>query len=254
MDSAVPPALARLQHMNQDIIGGRNALTPVLNRDDAMREWERRQAGKATAAQPYPQLEFLQQQAEMVGSSGMNSWSGTAQSARYPPPPSKLSHTYQPTIMIDDDNVGRREPVMSNVRTAARSEGAVYSGSAVISSPPQAYTSNATTAGNRYPANFNQNQGVSSFEQDTRRGTDIGNIYVPMQPEQYQSYSGGPPPPTSARHAVPPPTSFYGSAVMPSGQMNPNQTRNPFQVDGQQQQPMAGGKGRGNGGIDAWQR
>ncbi|KAH0827368.1 kinase-like protein [Lanmaoa asiatica] len=29
----IPPALARLQHMNQDVIAGRNALTPVLNRD-----------------------------------------------------------------------------------------------------------------------------------------------------------------------------------------------------------------------------
>lgn len=33
-------------------------MTPVLNRDDAMRKWECRQVGKAAAAQPYPQLEF----------------------------------------------------------------------------------------------------------------------------------------------------------------------------------------------------
>ncbi|KAF9440017.1 kinase-like protein, partial [Macrolepiota fuliginosa MF-IS2] len=68
---AVPPALARLQHMNQDVIGGRNALTPVLNRDDAMREWERRQqGGKPAQVQPYPQLEYLQQQAEMAAAAG----------------------------------------------------------------------------------------------------------------------------------------------------------------------------------------
>lgn len=33
----VPPALARLQHMTLDVIAGRNVVTPVLNRDDAMR-------------------------------------------------------------------------------------------------------------------------------------------------------------------------------------------------------------------------
>ncbi|KAF8973102.1 kinase-like domain-containing protein [Flammula alnicola] len=258
MDSAVPPALARLQHMNQDVISGRNALTPVLNRDDAMREWERRQAGKAAAAQPYPQLEYLQQQAEMVSSSGLSNWGA---SQRYPPPPSKLSHAYQPqTIMVDDDNNSRREAVMSNVRSAARSEGASggYSGSAVISSPPQAYTGNTTTTGNRYAANYNQNPAVSAFDSIDRR-TDIGNMYVPMQPDQFQSYSSGPPP-ASARHVAPPvqtvPPSFYGAAVIPSGQMSSGQPRNPFQHADGTQPTVTGSKDarRGNGVIDSWQR
>ncbi|KDR75192.1 hypothetical protein GALMADRAFT_226853 [Galerina marginata CBS 339.88] len=261
MDSAVPPALARLQHMNQDVIGGRNALTPVLNRDDAMREWERRQAGKATAAQPYPQLEFLQQQAEMATSSGMSNWGGSQN--RYPPPPSKLSHAYQPqTIMVDDDNTSRRDAVMSNVRSVARGEGAVYGGGAggtgVISSPPQAYASNSTTSGNRYPANFNQNPPASAFESIDRR-TDIGTMYVPMQPDPYQSYPSGPPS-ASTRHVAPPaqavPPSFYGASVIPSGQMSATQARNPFQLADGTQQPVATSKDarRGNGGIDAWQR
>lgn len=259
MDSAVPPALARLQQMNQDVIGGRNALTPVLNRDDAMREWERRQAGKAAAAQPYPQLEYLQQQAELATSSGLLGW-GSSQ--RYPPPPSKLSHAYQPqTIMVDDDNNTRRDAVMSNVRSAARSEGppTAYTGSNVISSPPQAYSSNVTSSGNRYPASYNHNnqQAVSAFDSIDRR-TDIGNMYVPMQPDQFQSYSTGPPP-TSARHVAPPaqavPPSFYGASVIPSGQMNSPQTRNPFQADGTPQVVTSSKDARrGNGGIDTWQR
>ena len=58
ISNTIPPALARLQHMNQDVITGRNALTPVLKRDDAMREWERRQTGKAADVEPYPQLEY----------------------------------------------------------------------------------------------------------------------------------------------------------------------------------------------------
>jgi len=154
--------------------------------------------------------------------------------------------------------------VMSNVRTATRADGSVNvygSGSNVISSPPQAYTSNATTTGNRYPANFNQSQQVSGFEQDNRRN-DLGNLYVPMQPDQYQSYTAGGAPPTSAgrQHVPPPAASFYNSSVLSSGQLNPNQTRNPFQVgDGQQQQQQQAigtvkDVRRGNGGIDAWQR
>lgn len=267
----VPPALARLQHMNQDIIGGRNALTPVLNRDDAMREWERRQAGKAAAAQPYPQLEYLQQQAEMVASSGLSNWSGggstnaggipSGPQQRYPPPPSKLSHAYQPqTIMVDDDAHNRRDAVMSNVRSAARSDGqnAVYGGQGVIASPPQAYGSNAQ-ANNRYPTNFSQNQATSNFETIDRRN-DIGGMYVPMQPEQYTSYSGGPPP-QSARHNIQPgqnvPNSFYGASVLPTGQINTAQTRNPFQLaDGPQQQTATVAKDvrRVNNGIDSWQQ
>lgn len=259
MDSGVPPALARLQRMNQDVIGGRNALTPVLNRDDAMREWERRQAGKAAAAQPYPQLEYLQQQAEMAASTGLTNWSSQT---RYPPPPSKLSHAYQPqSIMVDDDNTGtRRDAVMSNVRSAARSgegQGTVYSGANVIPSPPQAYTGNASTSGTRYPTNYSQNQPVSAFDSIDRR-TDIGSMYVPMQPDQYQSYNSAPPPASGRQiapaQAVPP--SFYGASVIPSGQMNSSQGRNPFQLADGSQQTVTGSKDarRGNGGIDAWQR
>ncbi|KAJ3473237.1 hypothetical protein NLI96_g13082 [Meripilus lineatus] len=152
----VPPALARLQHMNQDVIGGRKALTPVLKRDDAIREWERRQSGKAAAAQPYPQLEYLQQQAELAATQGMGNWGYSHQhnahagpSNRYPPPPtSNLAHSYTTSTMVVDDE--RRDAVMSNVRSAARGESVASAaaaavsqslyGSNVISSPPQAYS------------------------------------------------------------------------------------------------------------------
>lgn len=242
----VPPALARLQHMNQDVIAGRNALTPVLNRDDAMREWERRQSGKPSAAQPYPQLEYLQQQAEMAAASGLTNW-GTSHT-RYPPPPSKLSHSYHPqTIMVDDENNhnNRRDAVLSNVRSAARGEGSsgVYSGSAIISSPPQAYSSNTTASGNRYTTNYGQPQqlqpsGAVPFDSVDHRA-DIGNIYVPIQPDQYQNYSVQAPP-SSARHAPPQgqaaQPSFYSSGVVPSGQTGSGPQRNPFTIsDGSQQ-------------------
>ena len=233
--------------MNQDVIAGRNTLTPILNRDDAMREWERRQAGKVTAAQPYPQLEYLQQQAEMAATTGMSNW--TTSHTRYPAAPSKLSLTYQPqTVLADEDNNTRRDAVMSNVRAAARNDGAsgVYSTSNIISSPPQAYTGNAATTGNRFPtANYNnqgQPQAASTFDSIDRR-TDVGNMYVPIQPDQFQSYPVGPPLSSVRGQAGP---SFH---VIPG--QNATQQRNPFQiVDGQQ----TGSKDTRRGNGDIWPR
>lgn len=71
---AIPPALARLTHFGaQDPSGSRN-LTPVLRRDDAIREWERRHAGhskkNSLTTTTYPQLEYLQEQAELAAMSG----------------------------------------------------------------------------------------------------------------------------------------------------------------------------------------
>ncbi|KAF9010538.1 kinase-like domain-containing protein [Cyathus striatus] len=254
----VPPALARLQHMNQDVIAGRNALTPVLNRDDAMREWERRQSGKPAAAQPYPQLEFLQQQAEMAAASGLTNWGNPHN--RYPPPSSKLSHSYHPqSLIVDDDNVTRRDAVMSSVRSAAArndASGGLYSGTGVIASPPQAYASNTTTAGNRYAASYTsqqQQQSTSSPFDSLDRRTDIGNVYVPMQPDQFQPYQGAPA--ATGRHMQPPvqavPPSFYGASVVPSGQPTTPQ-RNPFNVPDNPQQTTKDTR-RGNG-LDAWPR
>ncbi|KAJ7268738.1 kinase-like domain-containing protein [Mycena haematopus] len=228
----VPPALARLQHMNQDVIAGRNALTPVLNRDDAMREWERRQAGKPTAAQPYPQLEYLQQQAELAA--------GTTNWARYQPPTSKLAHAYHPPAEERDEASARRDVVMSNVRSAAAA-------SAVISPPAQAYSGNAPTSA-RYNAAYTQSGPPPPPQQ-----TQPFDTFAPMQPEQYQPYSTSGPPP-SVRVVQPPqtvPPSFYGPGVVAAGQSG----RNPFSTG----PDPTGGPGkeavrRGTNGLDAWPR
>jgi dual specificity protein kinase YAK1 len=270
---AVPPALARLQHMNQDVIAGRNALTPVLNRDDAMREWERRQSGKATTAQPYPQLEFLQQQAEMATASGLTGWPQPAMSNRYPPPPSKLAQSYHPqTIVVDDDSssTSRRDAVMSNVRSAARSDppANVYgSAAAVISNPPQVYSANAPSSSTRYATYTAQQQTqqqtpASSFDSIDRR-TDMGSLFVPMQPDQYQQYTG--PNTSSTSH---PPTSrhvtqssqaapsFYGAGVVSTGQpSNSAQQRNPFTgSEASQQGQMSAKDSRRSNTMDVWPR
>jgi dual specificity protein kinase YAK1 len=250
--------------MNQDVIAGRNALTPVLNRDDAIREWERRQSGKPPAAQPYPQLEFLQQQAELAGASGLTNWpQQPATSGRYQPPTSKLSHAYAPTIVIEDD---RQNAIISNVRTAARPDGpnTTYSSSAAITSPPQAYATNSTS--NRYTSNYPQQQTPTSPFDSLDRRTDIGNMFVPMQPDHYQSYSNsGPssatlPQQGQSRNIVPPPqpttTSFYGPGVanaVSQGQSNNGQQRNPFSANNNSQQGQMG-EGSKASGMDVWPR
>ena len=262
----IPPALARLQHMSQDVISGRNALTPVLNRDDAIKEWERRQSGKAAAAQPYPQLEYLQQQAELVAASGIASWQQPA--TRYQPTQSSgLAHQYHPpaAIVVDGE---RRDAIMSNVRATA--QGQTYMSSSTISNPPAAYTGASTTAGSRFTVTYppqppaasqsqsqqhaqpsqqqqqQQQSPTSPFDSLDRR-PDMGGLFVPLQPDHYQPYTGASVagargPATSSQPAVQP--SFYDPAV--AQQANAAPQRNPFSGD----TSSSGGSAPGSGGAN----
>ena len=281
----IPPALARLQHMSQDVIGGRNALTPVLNRDDAIKEWERRQSGKATAAQPYPQLEFLQQQAELAAASGITSWQQPA--TRYQPTQgSGLAHQYHPpsAIVVDDE---RRDAIMSNVRATAQGQTFI---SNTIPNPPAAYAGAAATGGNRFSVTYpppsgagsqsqsqppppppppqqqqqpqqSQQSPTSPFDSLDRR-PDMGGLFVALQPDHYPQYTG-----TSVaggRSAVAPPapavpTSFYDSSIAQQTSATPQ--RNPFSGDtspGGSGAPGSSGtnvaKDRRGSGIEFWSR
>ena len=272
MADNIPPALARLQHMNQDVIGGRKALTPVLKRDDPLKEWERRQQGKAAAAatQSYPHLEQLQQQAELAAAQGLTNW-GHGGPGRYHPP-SGLAHSYQPNAMLVDED--RRDVILSNARNAAHGAGGadpasnlfVSSSANIIPSPPQAYASNSTTTGNRYAATYSQQSQQSAaaasanspFDGTIDRRGELGVMYVPLQPDQYGPYNPGSNAGagTAPRQVVPPqqavPTSFYGAGVVPAGHALGNaQQRNPFTgVDGQPQ-PNAKDQRR-KSGMELW--
>ncbi|KAL1665462.1 kinase-like domain-containing protein [Schizophyllum commune] len=275
----IPPALARLQHMKQDVIaGGRNALTPVLNRDDAMREWEQRQQqGKASKFQPYPQLEHLQQQAEMAAASGLTTWANHNR-YQHPHPPSKLMHSYHPQQypMMEDDQ-SRRDAVMSNVRAAAAQgtgSNAIFgAGPGVITSPSQAYNgstniSNTARYGNAFGPQQQTSppqqpsQGANVFDSLDRR-TDIGNMYVPMQPDQYQqpAQGGYTNAPAMTRGAGPSQASmsgsFYGTGVQPAGPPQQGQQqqpqRNPFGVPMDTSGSQSKDASRRGSGIDTWQ-
>ena len=320
----IPPALARLQHMNQDVIGGRNALTPVLNRDDAMREWERRQQGGRTAQVPaYPQLEYLQQQAEMTAIGG-NAWANTIPPVvtgghpiaqlnhvghRYPPPQlSKLSQSYHPPpqtpsstsagpVILVDDEAGnnsatmRRDAILSNVRNAAAARGdgggpqqtsstGIYGGgsqmplpsSMGVPSPPVTYPgpmmnryATAYSGSSAQPQNSQQqlqNQqpntstgGSGGVFDSVDRRSDLGSMFVPMQPDNYRQPPSSQPQQQQQQHPLQPPhggpgsgprghvispqqivpTSFYGAGIVPSVVPPPAS-----QVPGQGQ-PGAGG-------------
>ncbi|RPD59909.1 kinase-like protein [Lentinus tigrinus ALCF2SS1-6] len=256
MADNIPPALARLQHMNQDVIGGRKALTPVLKRDDALKEWERRQQGKAAAAQPYPQLEFLQQQAELAAAQGLTNW---GHAGRYPPPTSNLAHSYQPNAMVVDED--RRDVILNNARNAAADPAsnlfATSSGN-IIPSPPQAYSSNATTTGNRYAATYTQQSQqtpTSPFDGAIDRRGDLGAMYVPLQPDQYGPYNAATSSGTAPRQVAPPqqavPPSFYGAGAVPAGHaMGNNQQRNPF--SGPDPQSQTTKEQRRKSGMELW--
>lgn len=256
MADNIPPALARLQHMNQDVIGGRKALTPVLKRDDALKEWERRQQGKAAAAQPYPQLEYLQQQAEIAAAQGLTNW---GHAGRYPPPTSNLAHSYQANAMVVDED--RRDVILNNARNAAADPASnLFASPAgnIIPSPPQAYASNATTTGNRYAATYSQQSQqtpTSPFDGAIDRRGDLGAMYVPLQPDQYGTYNSGSTSGTAPRQVAPPqqavPPSFYGAGAVPAGHALPNnQQRNPF--SGPDPQAQTTKDQRRKSGMELW--
>lgn len=69
----IPPALARLTNLGAPDPSNRSSLTPVLHREDMVEAWERRQQGGHKPSnlqhQTYAQLEYLQEQAELVNMS-----------------------------------------------------------------------------------------------------------------------------------------------------------------------------------------
>lgn len=101
-------------------------MTPIINRDEAMREWERRNTSggnammsggghqKRNSWQKYPQLEFLQEQAERAASqSYMNQARGyIPQQAAPPPPPSSNLN-----VVIDPNTNLQRQQYNYNAGT-----------------------------------------------------------------------------------------------------------------------------------------
>ncbi|KAG8923553.1 dual specificity protein kinase yak1, partial [Tulasnella sp. 408] len=208
----VPPQLARV-HLDLEAAGmGRN-MTPVLNREDAIREWERRQAGGGNLGPgpAYPQLEYLQQQVEQLDKGG-GRWDGAAYRAgggathRYAPaqPSSLQFQAPAAAVVVDsqDKNSGLRESAMSSARTAAglpnRFEplqpGApappqpAYSGQTHMvrygggPNPPTSYTSQQAQ---QPPPSQQPPQPTSATFDSFDHRDGLATLYAPMQPNQY---------------------------------------------------------------------
>ncbi|CAE6505022.1 unnamed protein product, partial [Rhizoctonia solani] len=233
----VPPALARIaSNIGVDASAlKRNTLTPVLNREEAMKEWERRQTGKRSH-QPYPQLEYLQQQAELA-----SSWQNPQQQqSRFAMP-----FNAPPPAMVHDiqDKSGMRparydqQPYVSGVNRYGPSGGGQGG----------------------QGSGYQPNNGYENYD----RGDSMGSMYTPLQPTQYYGPGSGGAGGTTSRGPVSPPssnTSFYGGGVVPAGQPH----RNPFQGQGgpppggqpgsSQTSPQAGPGSKRMSGMDAWPR
>lgn len=189
MDS-IPPALARLTHFGAPDPSGTRNLTPVLNRDEAIREWERRQSGhgkkSSLANASYPQLEYLQEQAELAAMGGQ----GWMVPGPYGPPPSHHSghsHTLssggnhyqmQPGIGASPQHLSsqpdyRRRPSEYDPPLPTSSSRAY-----LPTYPPPAATSAPNSAG---------------FDGFDAREPSLGMMYTPLQPSQapYPGYAHG---------------------------------------------------------------
>jgi dual specificity protein kinase YAK1 len=198
----IPPALARLTHMSMPDPSGHRNLTPVLNRgDDPYREWERRQAGgggggghsknSSMHQTSYPQLEYLQEQAELAAMGG--SWmmpgqytSGGGQQQQQggqghrSRPSGSSTYQMQPHIGVSPTSPGMgyhaRQPSEYDL-PLPNSAGPSSSGASrpyLPTFPPPAATHSSSTP------NFDV------F--DTSRGM----LYTPLQPNQAYGHPGQP--------------------------------------------------------------
>ncbi|AAW45566.2 yeast yak1, putative [Cryptococcus deneoformans JEC21] len=205
---AIPPALARLVHFGaQDPNGSRNSLTPVLNRDDAIREWERRQQGGHSKQSSlhnasYPQLEYLQEQAELAAMQGQN-W---MMPGPYPPHHGRghvhrsslgeQSHGHghrtnpsgqyqmQPHIGISPSNDYRPRPTSEYDPPSSTSSARGYG---LPTYPPLAATTSHPPGGSVSGA-VGTGQGV--FDAFDGRDGGMGMLYTPLQPNQAYGYQG----------------------------------------------------------------
>ncbi|TIC29574.1 kinase-like protein [Wallemia mellicola] len=123
----IPPQLAKIAAMSShENLGRGSSMTPIINRDEAMREWERRNTSGGSAMmsggghqkrnswQQYPQLEFLQEQAERAASqSYMNQARGYIPQQAAPPPPASSNLN----VVIDPNTNLQRQQYNYNAGT-----------------------------------------------------------------------------------------------------------------------------------------
>lgn len=243
MDS-IPPALARLTHFGAPDPSGQRNLTPVLNRDDAMREWERRQAGGHSKQSSmhnasYPQLEYLQEQAELAAMSGQG-WMMPGQYGHVQPLP-PASHGHGPALGHRHQNSAsyQMQPHINLTPHSPTTSAYRYD------IPP--HTSVPTTPGYlpAFPPPAATGGGGAGFDGFDNRDPSMGMMYTPLQPSQaYHGVGGGG---HQARASFSGPYHNGHGHGQGSGSAAPG-SNNPFGGNGQpQQQQQQQGQGQGQG-------
>lgn len=248
----IPPALARLTHLGvQDPAGTRSSLTPVLNRDDAIREWERRGHAKRLSINPNnPQLEYLQEQAEMAGQSWAPSYGGMPS---YPMQPALSAAGMDDYARGGGGSGSRHRAALSTSSDFGFPEpsSAHYGGSGLsprrhggMGGGSMSSTSIGGGAGAGYLPAFPPPAASAFDSYDPRGDASMALMYTPMQPNAApQSAAGqqqrhmGPPPghrqaasmhqfgashnPFGAAHSQP--ASAGNSPMLPPGHLSPGQ-------------------------------
>ena len=186
---AIPPAIARLAHFGVPDPSGTRNLTPVLKRDDAIREWERRMAGhsrqSSLAHTSYPQLEYLQEQAELAamnasgqgwifpGTYGAQNPGGNGHGHAHRPSHGH-SHSigggYQMQPGIAQSSPGGPMEYRRDYDGPSSASGSSSSRSYLPAFPPPAAVTSSPHAG---------------FDAFDARDTNMGMMYTPLQPTQY---------------------------------------------------------------------
>lgn len=191
---AIPPALARLTHYSAPDPSGQRNLTPVLNRDDAIREWERRQAGGHSKQSSlhntsYPQLEYLQEQAELAATGGVG-WMVPGPYGHLPPGPPVShvhGHGHGHGHRAQNSASYQMQPHISLTPHSPTSGGYRFD--------VPAHTSVPNTPGflPAFPPPAATGGGPGGFDAFDSRDPSMGMMYTPLQPSQayHTSPSGG---------------------------------------------------------------
>ncbi|EPQ29288.1 uncharacterized protein PFL1_03043 [Pseudozyma flocculosa PF-1] len=174
--SVIPPQLAKLGI--DPSLGSGQSITSLVNREDSLREWERRQNGLAPSLggggggsssssskrrqSQYQQLDLLQQQAEMAGSGGTawsSGWGLSAPSSSATGGPSGGSAVQSPqsggfSVVVDGQERGGR--IMPNPHDG---QGSTSLASPSIAAPPAAYSSSSSLGGRYQPSHSASHHG-----------------------------------------------------------------------------------------------
>lgn len=191
----IPPALARLTHLGApDPAGTRSSLTPVLRRDQDIAEWEKRHTGHAKrpsmAQYPgNPQLEYLQQQAEMQGH-GRYGWDNTN--------PYNVAYTYgmqpPPPALENNSRVSQHRTALSQDFQMMSTP----SSSSMAPSSPGRYGLVTSGSGSSHGGNLSYLPAyppAAASVMDTydpRGDATMAMMYTPLEPNQVKPHDHHP--------------------------------------------------------------